>query len=1189
MPIHIQREMQRLERLLIRWRVQLLLLRGVALLSGTLAVLGLLDVLLRTSRMGRWMGASLLLAAGGMLVTIIARHLRQHPSPAALAVAIERFFPELDNHLINYVQFSRGGQKDPLVSAYLKDQPPSLERLDVHRMKDVRAVRNSALAMLLGLLFLILPGFFLGGSWMTALARMVNPISDRAPITLTRILTVEPGDIYVKQGEPILLVANVQGARGHAVRVEVVPDDGRSTTYELGRLENSDVQIFSHRIARVGTRVRYRFRAGDAVPSSWYTVTPRPPPALTSVRAQIRPPEYMGYAPRTIDWQGAQTPAIPSGSHITVRAVSTSPLASLQLMVPGAAPLDMETTVDERTYEGSWVVEGPGSIVLAGQDTHGQSLEESLDYRYLADDPPVIHVIEPQGRVMLPPGETPQIRFRVEDDYAIANIHLERIERGPGQTEEVVEVQAWDPARQAVYEGLWRGTDEPRQTALRYRIVATDHRDGEPRVTRSEPILFSVVAEERQAEARDRLEAQASVGLAKIIALQEENLAQSQALRAAARESVGDLWQEPAARQAEIRKHTRDLLQNPIRPLGTRTEAVGRLYANEMLVVVSAMERVLLAAPDERARLATEVTSLQSTILRQLKAAAAAAEQAQVDRRKSGISAMLAALVEKQSAILERASGAAASLGERLADRQDLLSEDVGLFESACTREAISVRGNDAAFADLLENLARESQSLRIRQDMLLAAERFERGQMEEAMPLGRQARTHLQQLQRMLDEVGLQQEEERFAAMMEGLGRARERLQNLTEMHEMIREGMDTLRGHGDKDTEAYDVFLEEFVELVKKNQEALLEIPIDLHLFMDLNVGNELVEDVFSIFQEIEQAAGTENLTAEDVVVEAYAKNLEALEVMREMADQVDDIELWLMDRPENVEVQTEALDREEMPEDGIALGALAAQMDDLIGDLMEESEEQRDASQDGATTHAKPDVEMGWDVIEGDIATFSAKGKSGADVPDHKEQDGRSNVGRQGMAVGETAAGSGTISEGDDDIQERRTEDPTQSGMVQLDGEADTRATGGGKLGSGKADEFGMEGGARRMDSTEEGSQEGMNALMARSAEALFAQASLKNVRVDSLKSAIHHLRQADDAIARGDIGRVAEHRNEAAAALIRARAELMAPPSAAMHMDAPAPIVESAVQAGSDAAPPRFRTQVADYFKLLNEDL
>lgn len=311
--------------------------------------------------------------------------------------------------------------------------------------------------------------------------------------------------------------------------------------------------------------------------------------------------------------------------------------------------------------------------------------------------------------------------------------------------------------------------------------------------------------------------------------------------------------------------------------------------------------------------------------------------------------------------------------------------------------------------------------------------------------------------------------------------------------------------------------------------------------------------------------------------------------LEMMEEAEERMDDMEMWLGETPDDIKVTTEAFDREEMPESGIALGALSTEVEDMIGDLLEDNDEMNDAADDGATTHAMPDMPMGWEVMEGDISSFAAKGKSGNETPDHKEQDGRSNVGRQGMSTGETAAGSGTISEGDKNIEERRTEDPTQSGQVDLDGEADTRATGGGKLGTGKADGQGMSGGVERIDSNEEGSWEGMAALMARQADAIYAKASLKNVRVDSLKAAAHHLRQASDAIARGDIEQVREYRRMAGASLRRAQAELEAGPTGAMVLEGQAGVLDDVIETGPDQAPPQYRDKVAEYFKALNKAL
>jgi hypothetical protein len=381
-------------------------------------------------------------------------------------------------------------------------------------------------------------------------------------------------------------------------------------------------------------------------------------------------------------------------------------------------------------------------------------------------------------------------------------------------------------------------------------------------------------------------------------------------------------------------------------------------------------------------------------------------------------------------------------------------------------------------------------------------------------------------------------------------------------------------------------DEMEEEYSELKANLKDALLEIPNDLHIFTELNVANDLVEDVFSVFQEIEQKEGSEQDGADKVKELGFAKEDTLLAQMGEAKKRLDAMEMWLAEKPDELKVTTEAHDKAEMPQSGIALAELATAAQDLLSDLLKEDKKMADEANDSATNHAMPDLAPGSEVAEGDLSSFAAQGKSGNQTPDHKEQDGRSNVGRQGMSVGETAAGSGTIGEGDKNIEARRTEEPMQSGKVDLAGEADTKATGGGKLSTGKADEKGMGGGAERVDSMETGSSEGMAALMARQADALYAKASLKNVRVDSLKAAAHELKQASDAVAKGNIEQMREFRKMAISSLSRAAANLSAAPSGAMEAKPTAGALDSMIQSGPDHAPPKYRGKVAEYYKALN---
>jgi hypothetical protein len=130
------------------------------------------------------------------------------------------------------------------------------------------------------------------------------------------------------------------------------------------------------------------------------------------------------------------------------------------------------------------------------------------------------------------------------------------------------------------------------------------------------------------------------------------------------------------------------------------------------------------------------------------------------------------------------------------------------------------------------------------------------------------------------------------------------------------------------------------------------------------------------------------------------------------------------------------------------------------------------------------------------------------------------------------------------------------------------------------------MGMGGGAERVDSKEAGSSEGMAALMARQADALYAKASMKNVRVESLKAAAHELHQSADAVAKGNIEQMREYRKQAITSLSRAATNLSAGPTGAMDAKGSTGALDNVIESGADQAPPQFRDKVAEYYKALN---
>lgn len=1189
----LEGDLKRIGRMLIRGRATTAFMFGASIVLASLWLFGMVDVLWRWGRVSRSFATLALILLVGATVWLTRRMLSRRFSPMGVAAAIEQEFPELDNHLINYLQFSREPKQDVFRTEYLHSGMPAWRRLDMGRMKNRKAEKRGMIMLAVSLLMLMGTVAIMGRSYTVAMWRVLNPFTDAAPLTQTMILAVRPGDATVLQGSPLVLSCDVQGREGHEVWLDLHPADSEKTTYVLGRVQSGEQEEFAHRIARMTTGARYRFRAGDAPPTKWATLLTRPPPSLTSLNILIRPPDYTGLGAEAVD-AFADEFLVPYGSTVEVDALCNAPLVRADLAV-GAGDAE-SLTKDEAAlrWNGSAIVTNGSALTLSGEDLHGTMLEQRVEFTLVPDRPPVIEILSPGGRTVLAPGERPRIEFRVVDDYGLGEIVLEQVPAGSSRETEGEKRAAWDGASEVEIRNTWQGGEpSSRGVSLAYRVIVHDNCPfGQNRVT-SHAVVFKADSHAEVMDQREQMEQKAFAAMSEVIDLQRQNIAKTKAYLAIVARTTEKEWGETATRQGRIRELTRQLLTSPLKPLGSRAASVGKLYVNEMETVIPLLAGIPSRKNTVRTRDAGRALSMEEKILRVLTSAEIAAGEAKTERAMSGMMSMLRALIRGETQMIKQTrefEEMGASISEALVDDQDELAADLTEFVGACRKESESVAANDAAYADALKAAAQQCDDKKIRDDMMLASDRLDQDKAADAITYEEKALAKLKEIEALLDNVQMQEDLADHEEMLEAAEEAKIKIENIRELHERMIESMEAVRGSKNKNDEEVDMMEEAYEELLKNTKEAMLEIPVDLHAFMDLNVANDLVEDVFGVFQEVEQALDEDGNAPDSPIIEmAFAKAEELLEGMEQAEGRLDDMEMWLGETADDEKVVMENMDREEMPEAGIALGGLASEVEDLIGDLLKQSDEMAEEADDAASTFAQPDGPMGWEVKEGETSSFAAKGKSGNEAPDHKEQDGRSNVGRQGMSVGETAAGSGTIGEGDENIEERRTEDPTQSGQVDLDGESDTKATGGGKQATGKADDVGMGGGVDRMDSTEEGSREGMESMMAQRADDTYAKASMKNLRVGALADAAHHLRQSTDAIARGEIGQIQEHRKLALSALKRAKAELSAGPSGGLQVEGAPAILDNVVDQGPDLAPAKYRDQVAEYYKALNEAL
>ncbi|MEM7391421.1 MAG: hypothetical protein AAF492_03655, partial [Verrucomicrobiota bacterium] len=961
-PISLKNQLESIGTRVTRWRAQIEISIALASIIFLVWLTSLLDLFIQYGTAGRIVVWLIIVGGVSGATWWISRTIKRKFTPQAVAAMVERKFPQLDNRLINFLQFSSDPEKDVFKKAYVANGVPEFEKLDFEEMKDQRAHKRARYALCGAAALLLVPALFLGQAWAIALWRVVNPFTDVKPASLTNILNVTPGDATVLQGHAQVLTANVKGRYGHKVYLDLEPADKERSTHMLGRVSGGEAEEFSYRIPKVNTETRYRFRAGDAAFPQWYTITTRPPLAYDAVSVNIQPPVYTGLEARQHDGLNDEF-AIPMGSTVSLTADFNLGVKTMSLR-QGRENIDLASN-ESTTWNGTFKAMSGVPFHLSATGEQGDVAEQTVHFTFEPDRLPGIEILAPEGKAVLAPGVAPSIDFSVADDFGLTEVAIEQVVVGSSRKSKGKILKTWSLTDGSEFiktwtDDRWRSRDEQ---VLAYRIIAKDnvpHGD-ENRMARSSAIVFHTPSAAKAAEKRNELENEAFATLSKVIEMQRQNIAKTRMFTKIMSKSTADQWQETADRQREIRSLTKKLLANPLNPLGGMTPTVKKVYLNEMQEVIPLLAGIPNTAEAQRPARAEQAITMEEKILRQLTLADSAAARSKVKRRVSAVANMLTQLIKHQTDVMKKSTYNAdnkTEVGEELIDRQDDLAMDLTDFIKACKAESSAVKANDVSYANLLFEIADDAERLKIRGDMVKAAEHLDENQPGEAVPLQQDAINKLKQLQEKMDEVAMQEELLEEETLMEQIEEAKRRMQKIDELYRKAIESMEMVGDQKDKSSKDVDLMEEEYEELVKNIKEALLQIPTDLHIFMELNVANDIVEDVFSVFEEVEQAEGTDELTAGDVKERALAKREEYLEGMEEAQDRLDDMESWLANKPDDMKITAEAFDQEEMPEAGIALGALTTEAEELIGDLMEKDEDMAEEADDGAINTSVPD---------------------------------------------------------------------------------------------------------------------------------------------------------------------------------------------------------------------------------------
>lgn len=295
--------------------------------------------------------------AGGILTWIVARLLRQLRS-RALALVLEKRFPELDDRLITAVELIENGTDDgaDLSSAMqrqtLSDAARTAKSLEVDSVFDRRPLNRALFAAVL--LAVSVAGFSIAnasavGRWYNAFVLGEDNYWDPFRKSSLNVSVVsQPGE----RVRPLTTSQTYRHPRGADLVVRVdVPEDklvpeqvtlhyktvgesgggrGRVTMTQIGD------RAFRHALTRAVDDHQLWVVGGDFANRAAYRINAVDPPTIDRINFECDYPDYTGmdaFADQQVPVQGSQV-SLPLGTTFRLQAQTNKPLVGLRLRCP---------------------------------------------------------------------------------------------------------------------------------------------------------------------------------------------------------------------------------------------------------------------------------------------------------------------------------------------------------------------------------------------------------------------------------------------------------------------------------------------------------------------------------------------------------------------------------------------------------------------------------------------------------------------------------------------------------------------------------------------------------------------------------------------------------------------------------------------------------------------------------------
>lgn len=404
---------------------------GAASCIALLAAAAWLDLAIELAPWLRITASALALAAGAVLAIVML-------AAALRATARRRLARRLDAAAAAAGQIVTGFD---LASQYAKpDSPPltaSLARMATDRAAEIaasvspavaapaRSARRSWAALSGCAAATLLVGLAAPRLARTEWLRFSDPYGDHPPYSRTE-LVVKPGSTSVLYGAGLDVLVSAEGPQPEQVDLVLVGDGSEETLPMFPDAGGA----WKAQLSEIIVPCRYYARA-RRTRSHQYEIGVITVPRLETVRWRISPPAYTGDAA----YEGP-TPAGGlaglQGAQVQVWAASNRPLSGGVLAIEeGENRREVELrplAKGSNEATGTFAIQAAGKFSLTVADVAGQKSQEPFSgtIALLADQRPLVRLMEPAERSLATPTATLPVVVAAEDDYGVSRLQLFR-------------------------------------------------------------------------------------------------------------------------------------------------------------------------------------------------------------------------------------------------------------------------------------------------------------------------------------------------------------------------------------------------------------------------------------------------------------------------------------------------------------------------------------------------------------------------------------------------------------------------------------------------------------------------------------------------------------------------------------------------------------------------------------------